>query len=63
METNITYTHRTREEILSWWRKARERKEQFQKETDEWWRARQEGLKEAEETGYYNLEVSSDEES
>jgi hypothetical protein len=41
MEQITTYTHRTREEILAWWRRARDRKEQFQKETDEWWRARQ----------------------
>lgn len=63
MEQSTTYTHRTREEILAWWRRARERKEQFQKETDEWWRARQKGLKEAEESGYYNFDGVSNEES
>ena len=35
MATTATYKSRTREEIIAWWRKARERKEAFQRETDE----------------------------
>ena len=31
---------------------SRQRKEAFQKETNEWWQARQRGLKEAAESGY-----------
>ena len=46
------YKQRTREEIIAWWRQAKERKEAFQKETNEWWQSRQKGLKEAEESGY-----------
>ena len=47
---------RTREEIVAWWKQARERKEAFQRETNEWWQARQQGLKEAQDSGYYNIE-------
>ena len=47
---------RTREEVLAWWRQARERKEAFQRETNEWWQARQQGLKAAEDSGYYRIE-------
>jgi len=43
------YKQRTREEIIAWWRQAKERKEAFQKETNEWWQSRQKGLKAAEE--------------
>ena len=39
--TTSTNKDRTREEIIAWWRKARERKEAFQRETDEWWQASQ----------------------
>ena len=46
MEQTATYTRRTREEIIAWWLRAKERKEAFQRETDEWWQARQKGLKE-----------------
>lgn len=53
METTTNYKRRTREEILAWLQQARERKDAFQKETNEWWQARQKGLKEAEESGYY----------
>ncbi|MBO5615278.1 MAG: hypothetical protein J5932_04045 [Prevotella sp.] len=48
---------RTREEVLAWLQQARERKDAFQRETNEWWQARQRGLKEAEESGYYDLET------
>jgi len=61
MEQTATYTRRTREEIIAWWLRAKERKEAFQRETDEWWQARQKGLKEAEESGYYNFETANDE--
>ena len=56
METTTNNKRRTREEILAWLQQARERKDAFQKETNEWWQARQKGLKEAEESGYYNIE-------
>ena len=56
MTTN-QYANRTREEILVWWHQARKRKEAFQRETDEWWRTRQMGLKEAEDSGYYKIET------
>lgn len=49
---------RTREEVIAWWRKARERKEAFQRETDEWWKARQKGLEESESSGYYKIEMT-----
>ena len=49
---------RTREEIIAWWHKARERKEAFQRETDEWWKARQKGLEESESSGYYKIEMT-----
>ena len=58
MAKENTYKQRTREEIVAWWNRASERKEAFQKETNEWWQARQKGLKEAEESGYYNLEIA-----
>ena len=57
METKKNYKHRTREELVAWLNAARERKEAFQKETNEWWEARQKGLKEAEESGYYKIET------
>ena len=46
---------RTREEVLAWLQQARERKDAFQRETNEWWQARQRGLKEAEEPGDYDF--------
>ena len=52
MGTTPTYKRRTREEVFAWWRQAKERKAAFQRETNEWWQARQRGLKEAEESGY-----------
>ena len=58
MNTPPTHTRRTRDEIIAWWQQARARKEAFQKETNEWWQARQRGLKEAEESGYYNIETA-----
>ena len=54
---NNNSSKRTREEIIAWWKQARERKEAFQRETNEWWQARQKGLKDAEESGYYNIEL------
>ena len=42
---------------MAWLNAVRERKEAFQKETNEWWEARQKGLKEAEESGYYKIET------
>jgi hypothetical protein len=56
METS--YKKRSREEIITWWRKAREHKAAFQRETDEWWQARQKGLEEAESSGYYKIEMT-----
>ena len=61
MET--TTAQRTREEIIAWWRRAKERKEAFQRETDEWWQARQKGLKEAEESGYYDFDITDNEQA
>ena len=56
MAEERAYKQRTREEIIAWWRQAKARKEAFQKETNEWWQARQKGLKEAEESGYDKIE-------
>ena len=42
---------------MAWWREAKRRKKAFQKETNEWWQNRQQGLKEAEESGYYKIET------
>lgn len=56
MAVNTKY-ERTREEVLAWLQQARNRKESFQRETNEWWQARQKGLKEAAESGYYNIEM------
>ena len=48
---------RTREEIIAWWQQARERKEAFQRETDEIF-AREEMLrKQALESHYYDMPV------
>ena len=58
MATTTTYKSHTREEIIAWWQQARERKEAFQRETDEWWQARQKGLDEAEVSGYYKIETT-----
>ena len=58
MAMNMKY-ERTREEVLAWLQQARERKDAFQRETNEWWQARQRGLKEAQESGYYDLETVS----
>ena len=52
MDATATRRKRTREEVLAWLDAARQRKEAFQKETNEWWQARQRGLKEAAESGY-----------
>lgn len=41
MEATATRRKRTREEILAWLDAARQRKAAFQKETNEWWQARQ----------------------
>ena len=57
MDTTKTYKRRTREEVMAWWREAKRRKKAFQKETNEWWQNRQQGLKEAEESGYYKIET------
>ena len=56
--TTTVFRNRTREEIIAWWRRARERKEAFQRETDAWWQARQKGLQEAEASGYYRIEAT-----
>lgn len=58
MEATATRRKRTREEILAWLDAARQRKAAFQKETNEWWQARQRGLKEAAESGYYHIETA-----
>lgn len=58
MEDTKNRKRRSREEIIAWWQQARERKQAFQRETNEWWQARQRGLKEAEESGYYNIEIA-----
>jgi len=52
MDATATRRKRTREEVLAWLDAARQRKAAFQKETNEWWQARQRGLKEAAESGY-----------
>ena len=65
MEATATRRKRTREEVLAWLDAARQRKEAFQRETNEWWQARQRGLKEivsitdkeAAESGYYHIEI------
>ena len=59
MEQTATHQtkQRTREEIVAWWKRAKARKEAFQKETNEWWQARQKGLKEAEESGCYQIDI------
>ena len=51
-----TVKQRSREEIIAWWRKAKERKEAFQRRVDEEWEARQRSKKAAAESGYYDLE-------
>ena len=57
MATTTTYKQRTREEIIAWWQQARERKEAFQRETDEIF-AREEMLrKQAAESHYYDIPV------
>ena len=53
----ISFKPRTREEIIAWWRQARERKEAFQRENDEIF-AREELLrKQAAESHYYDIPV------
>ena len=47
---------RTREEILAWLQEARERKHAFQKKVEAEWQARQQGKKDAAESGYYNID-------
>ena len=55
--TTTTIRMRTREEIIAWWQHARERKEAFQRETDEIF-AREEMLrKQALESHYYDMPV------
>lgn len=65
MEENITEQStvknpdapaRTREEILAWLDRARKRKEQFMKETDEWFAERDRRRKELMESDYYQIE-------
>ncbi|MBR1446077.1 MAG: hypothetical protein IJ586_03210 [Alloprevotella sp.] len=57
METTPTReTMRTREEILAWLQEARERKHAFQKKVEAEWQARQQGKKDAAESGYYNID-------
>lgn len=55
MEATATRRKRTREEVLAWLDAARQRKEAFQKETNEWWQARQ---REAAESDYYYIETA-----
>jgi len=51
----MTFKPRTREEIIAWWRRARERKEAFQRETDEIF-AREEMLrKQVAASHYYDI--------
>lgn len=57
METTNFMKRRSREEIIAWWKLARGREVAFQRETNERWQARQRGLKEAEESGYCNIET------
>lgn len=47
---------RTREEILAWLDRARKRKEQFMKESDEWFAERDRRRKELMESDYYQIE-------
>ena len=54
-ERTMTFKPRTREEIIAWWRRARERKEAFQRETDEIF-AREEMLrKQVAASHYYDI--------
>lgn len=55
MEATATRRKRTREEVLAWLDAARQRKAAFQKETNEWWQARQ---REAAESDYYYIETA-----
>ena len=52
-----TARKRTREEIIAWWRKARERKEAFQRETDEIFAKEEMQRKQAAESHYYDIPV------
>lgn len=52
--TNIRI--RTREEVLSWLRRARERKDAREKEIRAEWEERQRLRKEAQESHYYDIE-------
>ena len=57
METTPTReTMRTREEILAWLQEARERKHALKKKVEAEWQARQQGKKDAAESGYYNID-------
>lgn len=55
METT-TRTKRSREEVLAWLDRARQRKEARAKEIRAMWAERQRLRKEAEESHYYDLE-------
>ena len=56
MEVSMLRPKRTREEVVAWLNAARQRKAAWEKRIDEKFSVRAKHKKEAEESGYYDLE-------
>ncbi len=52
-----TVKSRTREEIIAWWQRAKDRKEAFQREADELFASEEMIRKQAAESHYYDIPV------
>ncbi len=56
METTNSYRPRTREEIILWWQRAKERKAAWEERMQARWAEEDRLRKEAEEKHYYDIE-------
>lgn len=55
MEKTRTYKRRTREEVVSWLQRARERKQAWEEQTELELKAMIEESRRAKESGYFNI--------
>lgn len=59
MEATTTYKRRTREEIMAWLQRARERKDAFQKRANEIFAEEERLRQQAAESHYYDIAVTA----
>ena len=57
MEATKTYKQRTREEVMAWLQRARERKDAFQRKANEIFAEEERLRKQATDTHYYDIAV------